>query len=57
MQAIHMTATGPAAEVLQLVDIPEHGITSPTEIKIRIKSAGSEQAPGRGPEPLRQTGQ
>lgn len=40
MQAIHMTATGPAAEVLQLVDIPEPDITSPTRIKVRIKAAG-----------------
>jgi NADPH2:quinone reductase len=40
MQAIQMTATGPAPEVLRLVDIPEPGITSPTEIKVRIRAAG-----------------
>jgi NADPH2:quinone reductase len=40
MQAIHMTATGPAAEVLQLVDVPEPEITTPTGIKVRLKAAG-----------------
>jgi NADPH:quinone reductase len=40
MQAIHMTATGPADEVLQLVDIPAPEITSPSEIKVRIMAAG-----------------
>jgi NADPH2:quinone reductase len=40
MQAIHMTATGPATEVLQLVEIPEPGITTPTQIKVRLKAAG-----------------
>ena len=40
MQAIHMTATGPAAEVLDLVDIPEPDITTATQIKVRVKAAG-----------------
>jgi len=40
MQAIHMTATGPAAEVLKRVDIPEPEITTATQIKVRLKAAG-----------------
>ena len=40
MHAIHMTAMGPADEVLQDVDIPEPRISSPTEIKVQLKAAG-----------------
>jgi NADPH2:quinone reductase len=40
MKAIHMTATGPADEVLQLIDIPEPQITTPTGIKVQLKAAG-----------------
>jgi len=40
MQAIHMTATGPADEVLQAVDIPEPQIGSATQIKVQLKAAG-----------------
>ena len=40
MQAIHMTATGPADEVLELVDIPEPDITTATQVKVRVKAAG-----------------
>jgi NADPH2:quinone reductase len=40
MKAIHMTAAGPAADVLQLVDLPEPEITTPTQIKVQLKAAG-----------------
>jgi len=40
MKAIHMTAPGPAAEVLELVDIPEAKITEANQIKVQIKAAG-----------------
>jgi NADPH2:quinone reductase len=40
MKAIHMTGTGPASEVLQLVEIPEPEITTPTQIKVQIRAAG-----------------
>jgi NADPH2:quinone reductase len=40
MKAIHMTATGPAADVLQLVDLPEPEINTPTSIKVQLKAAG-----------------
>jgi NADPH2:quinone reductase len=40
MQAIHMTATGPADEVLHTVDIPEPQIGSATQIKVQLKAAG-----------------
>ena len=40
MKAIHMTATGPAADVLQLVDIDEPEIISATQIKVQLKAAG-----------------
>ncbi|MFV1973619.1 MAG: zinc-dependent alcohol dehydrogenase family protein [Thiohalobacterales bacterium] len=40
MKAIHMTAAGPAQDVLQLVDIPEPDITTPTQLKVQLKAAG-----------------
>lgn len=40
MKAIHMTATGPADEVLRLVDIDEPEITAPGQIKVQLKAAG-----------------
>jgi NADPH2:quinone reductase len=40
MHAIHMTAAGPADEVLQPVDIPEPSITTTTQIKVQLKAAG-----------------
>jgi NADPH2:quinone reductase len=40
MQAIHMTAPGPAEEVLQLVDIPAPQITRPTQIRVQLRAAG-----------------
>ena len=40
MKAIHMTAAGPATEVLQQVDITEPAISIPTQIKVRLKAAG-----------------
>jgi NADPH2:quinone reductase len=40
MKAIHMTAAGPAQEVLKLVDIPEPPIVAPGQIKVRLKAAG-----------------
>ena len=40
MKAIHMTAAGPAADVLQLVDLPEPAITTSTQIKVQLKAAG-----------------
>lgn len=40
MKAIHMTAAGPAADVLQLADVPEPQITTPTQVKVQLKAAG-----------------
>ncbi|MEN8206197.1 MAG: zinc-dependent alcohol dehydrogenase family protein [Pseudomonadota bacterium] len=40
MKAIHMTAPGPAAEVLELAEVPEPQITKPGQIKVRLKAAG-----------------
>jgi len=40
MKAIHMTAAGPADEVLQAVDIPAPQISSATRIKVQLKAAG-----------------
>ena len=40
MQAIHMTAPGPAEEVLQLVDVPAPQITRPGQIRVQIRAAG-----------------
>ncbi len=40
MKAIHMSDTGPADKVLQLVEIAEPEITSPTQLKVRLKAAG-----------------
>jgi len=40
MKAIHMTAAGPAAETLQLVELPEPEISAPTQIKVQLKAAG-----------------
>lgn len=40
MKAIHMTAPGPATDVLQLADVPEPQITTPTQIKVQLKAAG-----------------
>jgi len=40
MKAIHMTAPGPAADVLEIVEIPEPRITSASQIKVRLKAAG-----------------
>ena len=40
MKAVHMTAAGPADKVLQLVDIPEPQITTPTQIKVQLRAAG-----------------
>ena len=39
MKAILMTRTG-AAEVLRLEEIPEPGITAPSQIKVQLKAAG-----------------
>jgi NADPH2:quinone reductase len=40
MKAIHMTGTGPAAEVLRLVEVPEPEITTATRIKVALRAAG-----------------
>ena len=40
MKAIHMTAPGPAEEVLAVVEVPEPGITAGSQIKVRLKAAG-----------------
>jgi NADPH2:quinone reductase len=40
MKAIHMTASGPAQDVLKVVNIPEPQITEPGQIKVQIKAAG-----------------
>jgi NADPH2:quinone reductase len=40
MQAILMTATGPAHEVLQAADVPMPEITGPTQIRVQLKAAG-----------------
>ena len=40
MKAIHMTAPGPAQDVLKVVNIPEPQITEPGQIKVQIKAAG-----------------
>ncbi|MDH3900888.1 MAG: alcohol dehydrogenase catalytic domain-containing protein, partial [Gammaproteobacteria bacterium] len=40
MKAIHMTRTGPASEVLQLVEAPEPHISAPAQIKVQLKAAG-----------------
>ncbi|MEN8109104.1 MAG: alcohol dehydrogenase catalytic domain-containing protein, partial [Pseudomonadota bacterium] len=40
MKAIHMTAAGPADEVLQAVDIPEPHIGTATRIKVQLRAAG-----------------
>ena len=40
MKAIHMTAPGPAVEVLELVEVPEPNITKARQIKVRLKAAG-----------------
>ena len=40
MKAIHMTAPGPADEVLQLVDVPAPQITRPTQIRVQLRAAG-----------------
>jgi NADPH2:quinone reductase len=40
MKAIHMTAAGPAQEVLKVVEIPEPPIVTPSQIKVRLRAAG-----------------
>ena len=40
MKAIHMTAPGPATEVLRPVDIDEPEISTPTGVKVQLKAAG-----------------
>jgi NADPH2:quinone reductase len=40
MKAIVMTRPGPAAEVLELRDLPEPVLTAPTQIKVRLGAAG-----------------
>jgi len=40
MKAIHMTAAGPAQEVLKVVEIPEPRIVTPSQIKVRLQAAG-----------------
>ena len=40
MKAIHMTAPRPAQDVLKVVNIPEHQIAAPGQIKIQVKAAG-----------------
>ncbi len=40
MKAIHMTRPGPAREVLQVVDIPEPLVNTPTAIKVQLRAAG-----------------
>jgi NADPH2:quinone reductase len=40
MKAIHMIAAGPPGEALQLVDVPEPKITTPTSIKVQLRAAG-----------------
>jgi len=40
MKAIHMTATGPATDVLRLVDVDAPAITRATQIKVQLKAAG-----------------
>ena len=40
MKAIHMTAPGPAADVLELVEVPAPRITAASQIKVRLKAAG-----------------
>ena len=40
MKAIHMTAPGPAEDVLAVVEVPEPEITEPGQIKVQLKAAG-----------------
>ena len=40
MKAIHMIAAGSPGEALQLVDVPEPEITTPTSIKVQLRAAG-----------------
>ena len=40
MKAIHMTAPGPARDVLAIVEVPEPEITEPGQIKVRLRAAG-----------------
>ncbi|MDD2767881.1 MAG: zinc-dependent alcohol dehydrogenase family protein [Methylococcus sp.] len=40
MKAIVMTRPGPAAEVLELRELPEPALTKPTDIKVRLRAAG-----------------
>jgi NADPH2:quinone reductase len=40
MQAVLMTATGTAREVLQLAEVPIPQITRPTQIRVQLKAAG-----------------
>ena len=40
MKAIHMTAPGPAEDVLTVVEVPEPEITAGSQIKVRLKAAG-----------------
>ncbi len=40
MQAILMTAPGPASEVLQAAEVPTPEITRPTQIRVQLKAAG-----------------
>jgi NADPH2:quinone reductase len=40
MQAVHMTAPGPAGEVLRLVEVPVPEITRPSQIRVQLRAAG-----------------
>ena len=40
MQAVHMTAPGPAGEVLRLVEVPLPEITRPSQIRVQLRAAG-----------------
>lgn len=40
MKAIVMTRPGPAAEVLELRELPEPALAAPTQIKVRLRAAG-----------------
>jgi len=40
MKATHITAPGPAVEVLELVEVAEPNITEARQIQVQLKAAG-----------------